>query len=74
MMARGFDTLNVGQERLIRRVSDLQQRQLELARYVYDRDAEASPPRADTFPPHLLQPYRSPSPERDDDEWPSWSD
>ena len=76
MMAHGFETLTLGQDRLLRHVSDLQQRHLDLARHVQDLETVLPYQPAELFPAYLLDAYRSPSLERtvDDsaDGWGSW--
>ena len=76
MMAHGFETLTLGQDRLLQHVSDLQQRHLDLARHVQDLEVALPYQPAEPFSAYLLDAYRSPSPERtvDDsaDGWGSW--
>ena len=66
------------QGRLLRHVSDLQQRHLDLARHVQDLETALPYQLAEPFPAYLLDAYRSPSPERtvDDsaDGWGSWTE
>ena len=75
-MASGFETLTLGQDRLLRHVSNLQQRHLDLARHVQDLETALPYQSAEPLLAYLLDAYRSPSPEREVDnsaeDWGSW--
>ena len=78
-MTQGFETLRLGQESLqlgqdslLRRVSDMQQRQYHLVQHLHNLEVDLQHQPREPFPEYLLQPYRSPSPDRPDVEWESW--
>ena len=78
-MTQGFKTLRLGQEnlqlgqdRLLRRVSDMQQHQYQLAQHLHDLEVDLQHQPREPFPEYLLQPYHSLSPERPTDGWESW--